>query len=361
MWKVLKMRDVHSILKTWFDEGNRLAIAIVINTWGSSPRKTGSWMIVKEGGEFQGSVSGGCVESAVIDESLRSIETKRSKLLHFGVSDETAWDVGLACGGEIDVFIRPFPVDFKKDQLLLTTLDDVVTADAAFKFVIVLDGPREQIGRMMILPDDGAIEVPSVDPLASSIIDKSTVVDRSNPSKVLTVEASGSQLEVFFHFFPASPKLIIVGGAHISMALSAFAKILGYRVYIIDPRGLFGTAARFPDVDELISAWPDQGLEEVGLDGDTAVAILSHDPKLDDPALRRALQSDAFYVGALGSRRTQEKRRERLIEHGLAADLIERLHAPVGLDLGGSSPEEIALSILAEITAIKYRKDEIAG
>jgi xanthine dehydrogenase accessory factor len=347
------MRDVFPIVKNWFSDGGRFAIAIVINTWGSSPRKAGSWMIVNEEGEFHGSVSGGCVESAVIDEALRAIESQLPKKLHFGVADDTAWEVGLACGGEIDIFVRPFPMDTDRDQDVLRDINQGIGTDEPFILTLVLDGPKEDVGRILVLPSDQSFEHLPQDPTAKAITANPIPVDQINPSQVGSVEIINQPLEVYYHFNPTPSKLVIVGGAHVSIALAKLAKVLGYRVYIIDPRGIFGTSERFPRIDGLIKAWPDKGLVEVGLDPFTAIAVLSHDPKLDDPALRIALQSQAFYVGALGSRKTQEKRKERLLDQGLSSEIIARLHAPVGLDIGGSSPEEIALSVMAEIVATK--------
>jgi xanthine dehydrogenase accessory factor len=349
--KVVIMRDVFPAIEKWNDEGARFAIAVVVKTWGSSPRKIGSWMVVSESGEFQGSVSGGCVEGAVIDESIQAVRENRSKLLHFGVADEAAWDVGLACGGEIDVFVRPFPLFEDVDGNLLDDLKGHLERNDPFVLAMIIDGPEELVGRTMVLSDHEPASNSTGDQLeAVQQVGKS--VDRSRRSQIRPAEILGDEVNVFYNFYPPKLKLVIVGGAHISISLAAYARELGYLVYLVDPRGIFGSQERFPQVEGLINAWPDHGLAQIGLDAYTAVAVLSHDPKLDDPALHAALQSDAFYIGALGSRTTQEKRRGRLLEAGFQPEQIERLHGPIGLDLGGTSPEEVALSIMAEIVSI---------
>jgi xanthine dehydrogenase accessory factor len=347
------MRDIFPIVEEWIDEGENFAIAVVINTWGSSPREIGSWMVVSENGEFYGSVSGGCVESAVIQEALESIERERPKRIHFGVADETAWEVGLACGGEIDVYLRPFPMDRDSDKVILRDIKKCMALNNPFVLAIVLNGPDDLVGQMHLISDGGLENNTPIGAPLKGIIEKAGEVSQSQTSLVLPIQILDDEVDVFYNYYPPPIKLVIVGGVHISMALAACAKVIGYRVHVVDPRGVFGTSERFAEVDGLVHAWPDQGLEEIGLNAFTAVAVLSHDPKLDDPALLAALRSDAFYVGALGSRTTQDKRRERLLAQGLNEEQLQRLHGPIGLDLGGSSPEEIALSILAEIVSVR--------
>lgn len=170
------------------------------------------------------------------------------------------------------------------------------------------------------------------------------------------MEIEGESLEIFIDVFMPAPTLIMIGGVHISVGLCALASPIGFRTIVIDPRKSFATQERFPTIDELIQEWPDKGLEQVGIDRNTAIAVLTHDPKIDDLALLTALRSPAFYVGALGSRATNTKRVERLRKAGLSSGELARLKAPIGLDLGGRTPEEIALAILAEITAARYGK-----
>ncbi len=350
--KVVWMRDVFPVVDNWMKEGERFAIVVVVNTWGSSPRAIGSWMVVKESGELHGSVSGGCVEGAVLDEALKAIENQQPKKLHFGVKDETAWEVGLACGGEIDVFIRPLLSDSPSDQAALKSIKSGLDSKLPFVFAMVLDGPDELIGQLLVVNEDEDPTDTPADHLLQALREKVNEFLPSQTSGIETFQILDNKIDFFYKVYPPPLKLIIVGGAHISIALAAYAKVLGYEVYVVDPRGLFSTSARFPEVDGLVNTWPDQGLEQIGLDAHTAIAVLSHDPKLDDPALRLALRSKAFYIGALGSRKTQDQRRERLAAEGLKEGQLDRLHGPIGLDLGGSSPEEIALSIMAEIISV---------
>jgi xanthine dehydrogenase accessory factor len=287
---------------------------------------------------------------------LVAIESGRPKRLHFGVADETAWEVGLACGGEIDIYIRPFPMDEESDDAIWRDIKKCLASDNPFILAIIVSGPDDLVGHLRIISDDGVIETFPEDDSLKGIIELADEVSQSQNSTILPVQIHDEDIEVFYNYYPPPKKLIIVGGVHISMALAAYANVLGYRVYVVDPRGVFGTSERFAQIDGLVKAWPDRGLEEIGVDAFTAVAVLSHDPKLDDPALLAALRSDAFYVGALGSRKTQKKRRERLLDHGLNTEQLSRLHGPIGLDLGGSTPEEIALSIMAEIVSVRMAR-----
>jgi xanthine dehydrogenase accessory factor len=337
------MRDIVDAVDVWLAAGERVALATVVETWGSAPRVAGAKMAVTASGQLAGSVSGGCVEAAVVEAAGKVLATKTPQLLHFGVADDTAWAVGLACGGTIDVFVAPL------DRALYDAERAALRADRAFAVATMISGPEEPFGRQLFLDGDGT----SVGGFPGAL-------------GVLTREALGAALasgrsrrqplpasELFLEVMQPAPTLVIVGGVHIAVALCPLAKRLGYRVVIVDPRPVFATPARFPDADQLVSEWPDDALTRLALTSAAAVAVFTHDPKLDDPALRVALSSPAFYVGALGSKRTQEKRRARLLEAGLTEEQLARLHAPIGLDLGGRSPEEIALSVIAEIVAAR--------
>ncbi|MGA9534075.1 MAG: XdhC/CoxI family protein [Anaerolineales bacterium] len=344
------MKDVESKIREWRKQGQPVALATVIQTWGSSPRKVGAKMAITKEGGIAGSVSGGCVEGAVIEVGQSVLAGERSRLLHFGVADETAWGVGLACGGEIDVFVEPLADEhFDLIRAAISDEDPVATAT-------VIDGPDDLLGRKLSARGEQA------DPIVGSIHDSldADVLDAIRPllrrgrsAKVQLEAESGQGIELFIDVVPPPPVLVIVGGVHIAVALAELAHTLGYRVTVIDPRRAFGSEDRFPDVDALIQEWPQVGLAEMKLSTSTAVAVLTHDPKIDDPALMIALPSPAFYVGALGSQRTQTKRRKRLQEAGLPAGDLDRLHGPIGLDIGAQSPEEIALAVMAEIVAAK--------
>jgi xanthine dehydrogenase accessory factor len=335
------MQSVIEIIDQWIAERYQIAVATVVKTWGSSPQGIGAKMAIRDSGEFVGSVSGGCVEGAVIEEAFKVINNKRSSLLHFGVADEIAWDVGLACGGEIEIYIEP--VDEDRAALyhgIKAAHDDQVS----FILARIIRGPDEVMEQFLLLKE-GCEPIASMDKkLLDHISTRAASYLKEGISLSEEICLEDKAIEIYFEYQGPSPKLIIVGGVHISMTLAVLAKSQGYKVFIIDPRSAFGTEERFPEVDGLINKWPDQALFEIGIDRSTAVAVLTHDPKLDDPALN---------IGALGSQTTQKKRHQRLQERGVSEERLSRLRGPIGLNLGGRKPEEIALSIMAEIVAVR--------
>jgi xanthine dehydrogenase accessory factor len=339
------MREVIRDVEAWRAAGEPVALATVIETWGSAPRTAGSKMALTASGRIAGSVSGGCVEGAVVEAGRETLRTGRPQRLHFGVADDTAWAVGLACGGSIDVFVE------RLEGKSFDPLRDAVLAERAAAAVTVVEGPEPLLGRKLLLFDDGRTQGslgPELDDAAAGAAREALAAGEAK-------RVRRDAVELFAEPLLPPPTLVAVGGVHIAVALVALGKTLGYRTVVVDPRAAFGSAERFPGVDRLVTAWPDEALRDLGLNASTAVAVLTHDPKLDDPALQVALPSPAFYVGALGSKKTQEKRRRRLLESGLTEEKLSRLHAPIGLPLGGRSPEEIALSILAEITATRRK------
>jgi xanthine dehydrogenase accessory factor len=337
------MRFLLPEIESWPGPRDQIALATVVQTWGSAPRTAGGKMAFSADGRVAGSVSGGCVEAAVITESREVLKTRRPRLLHFGVADETAWQVGLACGGTIDVFVEPL------DPALEAALAEM-PGDATAAVVTVVQGAEELLGRKVLLMGETPRLGPiggGLDPLALAAARAAIRTGRSERVRL------GEGPEAFVDVVRPAPLLVVVGGVHIAIALTALARTLGYRTVVVDPRPAFGNPDRFPSADRVVQGWPEEALGGIGLSSSTAVAVLTHDPKLDDPALRAALPSPAFYVGALGSKATQARRRERLLEAGLREDQLARLHAPIGLDLGGRSPEEIALSVMAEVVAAR--------
>ncbi|WP_439104793.1 XdhC family protein [Celeribacter marinus] len=316
--------DPNAICETalaWHRAGTGAVLATVIETWGSAPRPVGSQLAISGAGDMVGSVSGGCVEGAVITEALDLIAAPAMKILEFGVADEDAFAVGLACGGTIRVLLEPVGAIMPEDVLA-----QIVAARAA----------RDPVAYVVNL-STGARHVAGADAFAQRF-----ATDRSG------VEPDG---ETFVAVHNPPVRLAVIGAVHIAQALLPMARIAGFDVHLIDPRGAFASGLRFPG-EEISDEWPDAALDAYGLDARTAVVTLSHDPKLDDPAVIRALTSEAFYVGALGSTRTHAKRVARLHEAGLSSDDIARLHAPVGLKIKAQSPAEIAVSILAQIIAV---------
>lgn len=323
-----------------------MALATVVQTWGSAPRRAGSKMVVTADGQFAGSVSGGCVENAVIEAALDSIKMNRAQLLHFGVADETAWDVGLACGGSIDIFVKPLDLNFFS-PVRAAWMEEEQAVHAT-----VIRGSEHILGREVLVREDGTI----TGTLGNHRQEKTLALAHEILLQGKTQRAMiDEETELFLELIAPPPTLVVVGGVHITIGLISLAKSLGFRTVVIDPRSVWGNEERFPHVDQLIQSWPQEAFQQLKVTRATAIVMLTHDPKLDDPALKIALNSPAFYVGALGSKTTNAKRRARLLEDGLTEDQLSRLHAPIGLDIGAQTPEEIALAILAEVVNV-YRK-----
>lgn len=341
------MRDVIADIDRWRSENKSIALATVVQTWGSSPRAAGAKMALTPppGNDIAGSVSGGCVEGAVYEEGVQALETGRARLLHFGVADETAWEVGLACGGSIEVFVQPLHLPTYE------AVRTVLTEQLPFATTTIVAGPPEALGRVSVLRDGGQV-IGSLGDWQDAALEVSRAALQVGQSRRQKISET---VEIFVEVTLPPPTLVIVGGVHIAIALTALAKTLGYRTIVVDPRTAFGSEARFPAerADQLIQAWPDEALAQISLTRGTAIAMLTHDPKLDDPALKLALPSPAFYVGALGSPTTQAKRRARLLAEGLTEAQIGRLYGPIGLDLGARSPEEIALAVMAQVVAAR--------
>ena len=312
--------DIFESLVSWQGDGCRVALATVLSTWGSAPRAVGSFLAVNENGEFLGSVSGGCVEVAVVSECLQSMELSQPRILEYGVTDDEAFEVGLACGGTIRILVEPFEPSDRMLQECLEALRErkhsVLVRDISQRPAF---GPRWRFW----LPNESASGIRNHGYLAS-------------------------YEEAFGSVFLPDLRVFIVGGVHIAQALSGMLKLLDMTPVIVDPRPAWGNADRFPDTD-IISQWPDEAFADLGLDSGTAVVTLTHDSKFDDPALMAALKSNAFYVGALGGRKTNEKRVDRFRSSGLDEASIDRLHSPVGLNIGAKNPAEIAVSIAAQI------------
>lgn len=337
------MREIIKDVDGWLQEdGTEIALATVIQTWGSAPRKTGSKMAITQDGRISGSVSGGCVEGAVAEAAFETLQTKQGQLLHFGVADEEAWEVGLACGGNIDVFVEVLDgpaYKFARQKTLDNKTGYVLT---------YIDGPQSIKGQKLFFDWNNAPPLIEASGLSDSI--SKNIMEMRKSQRI----ALDHERTIFVDIIQAAPTLVIVGGVHVSVTLTAMAKLLDYSVIVIDPRRAFGNQERFPNVDKLIQEWPIKAFENIELNKDTAVALLTHDPKIDDPALEIVLKSPVFYIGALGSQKTHAKRQARFIKKGFDQSIISRIHAPIGQDIGAESPEEIAVSILAEIVASKH-------
>ena len=334
------MKEVLTEIGLWKARGDRIAMATVIDVQRSAPRPPGSKMAVNEHGEIAGSVSGGCVEGAVAEIADGILRGDPPQLVHFGIADSDAWDVGLPCGGEIDVWVEAYePGRF----------EEVARSGGRAAEVTVLEGAAP--GAKLLVEADGArsgsLGSPELDDDAARMA-----------TELLWAETSERRDGLFVDVTGPAPRLLVFGAVDIAASLCTVARATGWRPYVIDPRARFATPDRFPDAEEVIAAWPEEAVAQLGgVDPATSIVVLTHDPKLDDAALLLALSSPARFVGAMGSRRAQAKRRERLVEAGITDDEIERISAPVGLDLGGISREETALSIMAEIVAVRHGRD----
>ncbi len=317
----------------WAEEPQGAALATVIQTWGSSPRPAGSQLAVSGRGAFSGSVSGGCVEGAVVEAAQEAIRTGTPRRLSFGVTNERAWEVGLACGGTVEVAVARLPGRAALAPLL---------ADLAARRPVVLALDLATGGLRLLHPegDAGAGGLP--DPLDAAARE-ALRRGRSGP-------AEGPGGPVFLRTYPPPVRVVIIGAVHVAQALAPMVALAGYQPLVVDPRTAFATAARFPGI-QLLPAWPEAALPALGLDPRTALVALSHDPRIDEPALAAALTAGAFYVGALGSRRTHAARCERLVALGLEPAQVARICGPVGLPIGAESPGEIAAAILAELVS----------
>jgi xanthine dehydrogenase accessory factor len=322
------MREILAELERWRADGRRVAMARVVATRRSAPRPVGSKLIVSETGELAGSVSGGCVESEVVEAAREVLAGAEPRLLTFGISDDLALSAGLPCGGEIDVWVS------EPDAAHLTDLADVAQHERRAVDFVDLDEGTER------LVHEGD------DPVADDVI-------RGGHSRV--VELDGRR--VFADVFGPPPRLLVYGAVDTADALCAAARGIGWHTIAADARSRFATPERLPNAHEVIVAWPEETLAQVQPDHATAIVVLTHDDKFDVPMLVGALSTDAFYVGAIGSRRNQERRRERLLEAGLDEAALERISGPAGLDIGAHSPAETGLSILAEIMAVRAGRD----
>jgi xanthine dehydrogenase accessory factor len=327
------MRELLDTYDAWRAEGHQVGRAVVIRTYGSAPRQAGSVLLVADDGRMVGSVSGGCVEGAAAEAVAEARQTGHASVIRFGVSDDQAWSVGLACGGTIEVLVQPDV----PEAVVEAARAQSTGALPGIGTTVVTDLPAMEPGDTAA---GAAADAPNLDQLRSLTLAAGRSTTADLPDKSVFIEA-----------FPIRPRLVIVGATEIARSLVGLAGALGYERVVIDARSAFATRERFPDVEQLLTEWPDDAFEAIDLGPNDAVAVLSHDPKFDEPAIVEAFRRGARYVGAIGSRKTQADRRRRLVEMGVTEAQLAELHGPIGLDLGGREPAETALAILAEIVA----------
>lgn len=354
------MRELYETLEAWTQADAAVSRAVVIRTFGSSPRREGATMLRTTDGRISGSVSGGCVEGTTAEHMEAAADSGEQRVVRFGISDSDAWDVGLACGGTIDVLVQPSVPPAALEAARATHRDR--HAGRAVVTVLPEGSPGAEIGASTLGPgappmsslvvyEDGRLDGSLGDASAdAALVEAGQAAIASGTSSVL--ELAGRQL--FVEAFAVRPRLVVVGAVEVAVTLVRLARELDYETVLIDGRPAFATRERFPHVDKLVIGWPDEVADELELGPGDAVAVLSHDPKFDDPAISVALRRECRYVGAIGSRKTQRARRERLLGAGLDDSQLARLRGPIGLDLGGRQPAETALAIMSEIVAARY-------
>lgn len=342
------MREVFAEIETWRKEGKSVAIATNVKKDGVLLRPLGAKMAMTTAQDIAGSVTGGCIEGVVYEEAQTVIKSGVPKILHYGVtSEETPWEVGLSCGGSLDVFVESLdsPQWRTLYPMVKTCLDENLLAAVAT--IITGDG----LGNKILVWPDGR----TLGSLGSAALDADVVNWAREQMRVQeTGWRSFGAADVFMDVLPPPSRMIVIGAVHIAIPLVTLAKTLGYHTIVVDPREAFATHERFPHVDELITEWPSDALEKLRPDESTYIAVVSHDERLDNSALKVALATPARYVGVLGTRKNLGKRFVALRELGVTDEQLARLHAPIGMRLGAVSPEEIALSILAAMVAARH-------
>lgn len=341
------MIDLFASLDCWQQQNEEIALATLVAVRGSAPRLPGARLVLTRSGRMAGSVTGGCVENDVFERALQVLERGQAVLASYGLAEKSPLGVGLSCGS-VDVLIEPFV-----DDPAWQTVRDAVESHRPAALATAL-GPAPLLGRKLAIGADGKTVgaiAPEID--ARVAMEARRLLNAGGTDTIRLPCGSGEEAIVFVQAFVAPARLHVIGATHIAIALSQMAKRLGFRVSVVDARGLYATVERFREADEVVRAAPAEALAAAGLDASSYVVVLTHDFKFDVPALACALRSPAPYIGVLGSRATHARRRELLLEQGFTDGDLARLRAPIGLDLGARTPEEIALSILAEMVAVR--------
>jgi len=311
--------DILTPMSVWLKENRKVSLATVISTWGSSPRPVGGQMAIDSNGEIIGSVSGGCIEGAVITEGINSINDGKTRVKDYGISNNMAWEVGLACGGELKVLIQPLDI---QDKIVFSIVNSIKNREAVKLRIDCSNGLR--------------------------------IIDNTLTNQTSLYDKEKNE---FIHVIDPKPRLFVVGAVHIAQSLISLAAITDFEIILIDPREHFATEKRFPNC-KILTEWPDIALSRFNLDKSTHLVTLTHDPKIDDPALIYSLKKNIGYIGSLGSKKTHQKRCERLTSLGFSDNDINKIHAPIGLDIKGKTPAEIAVSIIAEIISFRRKSHD---
>jgi len=350
------MKSFEEQASEWLQDGRQVAVATVVAARQPSPRDVGARMALSDDGRVAGSVTWGCVEGAVMEEARQVIENGQARMLHFGTVTDTTFEVGLTCGGDMDIYVeRLEPRSWLKFQ---NSVEEILLTGKSCALVTLIESSSSHVGRKLLVEKSsgsavlkqGSSGIPDID------YEITAAAQEALNSGVSSLEER-AELQFFIDVILPPPRVIIVGAGHVSIPLVTFARTLGYHAFVIDPRTSILTEDRFAHATKLFPEWPTSALEKLPLNENTYLVLVTHDPKLDDPAILMALNYDIPYIGALGSKRTHEKRLSRLREAGLSEKQLDQLHAPIGLDLGGRDPEEIALSIMAEITKVRRGRE----
>ena len=314
-----ELDDILTPLSVWLKDKKKVALATVISTWGSSPRPVGGQMAIDINGQIIGSVSGGCIEGAVIAEGINSINDGKTRIKDYGITNDMAWEVGLACGGELKVLIQPLNIE---DELIFHIVNNIEKRELTKLKINCLTGSRK---------------------IDNSITNQLSYYDK--------------QKNEFIHIIDPKPRLFIVGAVHIAQALISIARTADFEIILIDPREHFATQERFPNC-KILNEWPDEALSNFTLDQATHLVTLTHDPKIDDPALIYVLKRNIGYIGSLGSKKTHQKRCERLLNLKFSKNDLSKIHGPIGLNIRAKTPAEIAISIMGEIVSFRRQNND---
>jgi xanthine dehydrogenase accessory factor len=352
------MKDVIDDIEKWLNQGRSVALATLVSTIGSSPREPGATMAVNDSGEVVGSISGGCVEGAIVEEALAVIESGNPQLLIYGVTDGLGLSIGLTCGGTIQIFVERLEQHCPKRGTSLINIFRAIREAATIPAALCTLVEGAQAGSKLMVTEEayciGSLGNPDLDQIITQ--DAQEMLARGLTS-LRHHSGTGSRLNtnalVFIESFVPPPHLIIFGAIDFTRSLCQLGKMLGYQTTICDARSRFATVHRFPEADDIVVEWPSSFLERTRIDHRTVIAVLTHDPKFDIPALMTAVCTPAAYIGALGSRKTHADRLRRLKAAGISDAGLARINSPTGLDIGAQTPEETAVSIMAEVIALR--------
>lgn len=349
------MRDIASDVRRWTVDGTPISTATVVRTHGSAPREVGAVLAVTAQGEVTGSVSGGCVEGAVAELAGSVLAGETPQLVTYGISDEQAFSVGLTCGGTIEVFVNA--IAGERLDVLSCALDAI--DDGRHVALATVVSGTQSVGSMLCVTQDAVRGSLGSEGLDAAVTDDARGLLANGETRSRRYGPEGQRrvddVRVFIESFSPRPRMIVFGAIDFAAALAEVGSFLGYRVTVCDARRTFATRQRFPAADEVVVEWPHRYLERTVVDQRTVLCVLTHDPKFDVPLLEVALRTPAWYVGAMGSRRTHESRLAQLRERGVGEGELASLRSPIGLDLGARTPAQTAISIAAEIIALQWQ------